>query len=60
MVVPMHQPMHHSIAHYARPREMQYPPNMVHMERTMIQRVNVFQPPMQQQPNAVFWYHGGR
>jgi len=39
---------------------MQYPPNMVHMERTMIQRVNVFQPPMQQHSNAMFWYHGGR
>ena len=60
MLVPMQQPMQHPIAHYARPREMHYPRNMVHMERTMIQRVNVYQPPMQQYPNAMIWYHGGR
>ena len=41
---------------------MHYPRNMIHMERTMIQRVNVYQPPMQQypNPNAMIWYPGGR
>ena len=56
----MQQPMFQPVAHYARPREMYYRPNVIHMERTMIQRVNVCPPPMQQYPNHMIWYQGGR